>query len=662
MSLCSGRPTRTSNFQFALLAVTLALCCLSSSAQQPKVLAPHKPVSPRLPDSQPEAGSLVLRTLRGGYWMTDANTKSSVYVRNVVETSSISVTPVLYLSNGVKLSLPVVVLPPAGTAVIDINDALSNQGLAPYATLSGYIELQYQWAWDALCATVSSVDATHSTIFTYGLRPVGASGGSGAGTQNGPAPAGPHSIEGAWWKQETEATGFVVLSNTTEQPLPATVEVSDANASSLGVYQVTISPHGTKRVELQELSSSVNSLGGLYVAFSGTTDALIVNGGLEDPSKGYSASIPFGPPPDASAKTSTVSYAEIGLMTGQADPMMHFPAGTVFTPYSVLRNLNRQPVSITPALWWMTGGAAASVSLPKFSLAPLQTKLLDMPALLMAAGLKNFNGAVNLVLQFQGPPGSVIAASGSVDQSENYVFEVVPRGMGEGASKSLSYWSTANGDDTMVTLWNPADEAQDFVFTVFFAGGHYLYPIHLEPRATSMFNMSELIENQLPDSEGNVIPLSVREGSGKLSGSVAENQHILVAVDAGTYNVRKATCVFRCITCNGAVSFTVAANPFAVAVSGTLQMSMKDRWNTGSTYDVTSASDWSSSNTSVATVDQTALAHGISVGGATLSAFDYSEPLGGQDCNYYPSCANDMAVGGGGSAPGTVAPQILIGA
>jgi Bacterial Ig-like domain (group 2) len=341
-------------------------------------------------------------------------------------------------------------------------------------------------------------------------------------------------------------------------------------------------------------------------------------------------------------------------MTGQADPMMHFPVLTVFTPYSVLRNLNSQAVSITSALWWMTGGAAASASLPALTLAPLQTKLLDLPGLLAAAGLKNFSGAVNLVLQFQGVPGSVIAASGSVDQSENYVFEVVPRGVGEGASKSLSYWSTANGDDTMVTLWNPADEAQDFVFTVFFAGGHYLYPIRLEPRATSMFNMSELIENQLPDSEGNVIPVSVREGSGKLSGSLAENQHILVAMDAGTYNVRKATCVFRCITCNGAVSFTVAANPFAVALSGTSQMSMKDRWNTGSTYDVTSASDWSSSNTSVATVDQTALAHGISVGGATLSAFDYSEPLGGQDCNYYPSCANDMAVGGGNSAPGNV--------
>jgi hypothetical protein len=234
----------------------------------------HQVVQPGRPSSQPEAGSLVLRTLRGGYWMTDANTKSSVYVRNVVETSSILVTPALYLSNGVKLSLPVVVLPPAGTTVINVNEALASQGLAPYAALSGYIELQYQWAWDALCATASSVDATHSTIFTYGLRPVGASGWSAAGPQNGPAPAGLHSIEGAWWKQEAEVTGFVALSNTTEQPLPATVEVSDANAGSLGVYQVTISPRGTKRMELQELTSSVNSLGGLHVAFSGPADAL----------------------------------------------------------------------------------------------------------------------------------------------------------------------------------------------------------------------------------------------------------------------------------------------------------------------------------------------------------------------------------------------------
>jgi hypothetical protein len=66
-----------------------------------------------------------------------------------------------------------------------------------------------------------------------------------------------------------------------------------------------------------------------------------------------------------------------------------------------------------------------------------------------------------------------------------------------------------NGDDTMVTLWNPADEAQDFVFTLQFSGGRYHLPIHLEARATEMFNVSEVARNQLP----NLVSSGVTEGS-----------------------------------------------------------------------------------------------------------------------------------------------------
>ena len=105
-----------------------------------------------------------------------------------------------------------------------------------------------------------------------------------------------------------------------------------------------------------------------------------------------------------------------------------------------------------------------------------------------------------------------------------YVFEVVARGVTESGSKSLQYWSTGNGDDTMVAVWNPADEAQDFVFTLYFTGGHYIVPLHLEARATRTFNVSEIVQNQVPDAEGNVIPASVHEGTAKIAGSRAENE------------------------------------------------------------------------------------------------------------------------------------------
>jgi hypothetical protein len=44
MSLYSGAPARLPVFQLALLALAVGLCGHVSFAQQPKVLAPHRPV------------------------------------------------------------------------------------------------------------------------------------------------------------------------------------------------------------------------------------------------------------------------------------------------------------------------------------------------------------------------------------------------------------------------------------------------------------------------------------------------------------------------------------------------------------------------------------------------------------------------------------------
>jgi len=97
----------------------------------------------------------------------------------------------------------------------------------------------------------------------------------------------------------------------------------------------------------------------------------------------------------------------------------------------------------------------------------------------------------------------------------------------------------------MVNLWNPAYEAEDFIFTLFFTGGHYNFPIHLGPRAAYMLNLSEVVHNQIADAEGNIIPVSVEDGGRRLSGPKGENQRILVAVDAATSKVLIATCVLN---------------------------------------------------------------------------------------------------------------------
>ena len=198
---------------------------------------------------------------------------------------------------------------------------------------------------------------------------------------------------------------------------------------------------------------------------------------------------------------------------------------------------------------------------------------------------------------------------------------------------------------------NPADEPQDFVFTLFYTGGHYGYPIHLAARATQTFNISEIQHSQIPDAEGNVVPAGVQEGSAEVSGSQGENEHILVALEAGIYNVQKATCNNPCVTCDGLTSTSVIDNPFALAVAANHQLTFVVQYNTGAQYNRTSNANWSSTNTGVATVS-TGLVHGVSVGSVTANVVSTTgDPVYGTACNV--SCPFAVAYPGG-SGPGNV--------
>lgn len=78
LSNSAEETTQTTFLRHPITLLPTILFCLSLFAQQPKVLAPHKPIRPRLDKpislGQPIAGSMV-----GGPWMIDANFKSTLY-------------------------------------------------------------------------------------------------------------------------------------------------------------------------------------------------------------------------------------------------------------------------------------------------------------------------------------------------------------------------------------------------------------------------------------------------------------------------------------------------------------------------------------------------------------------------------------------------------
>jgi hypothetical protein len=85
------------------------------------------------------------------------------------------------------------------------------------------------------------------------------------------------------------------------------------------------------------LPQAENQAGGLRLQYYGKKGALMTNGGLANEGIGYSTDIPFWSHDLSSASAPVpITYASVGLMVGQPQAGMGFPAGWSFTPFATL--------------------------------------------------------------------------------------------------------------------------------------------------------------------------------------------------------------------------------------------------------------------------------------------------------------------------------------
>ena len=144
-----------------------------------------------------------------------------------------------------------------------------------------------------------------------------------------------------------------------------------------------------------------------------------------------------------------------------------------------------------------------------------------------------------------------------------------------------------------------------------------------------------------------------------LSGLQGDNEHILVDLDAGTYNMRKATCSYYCISCDGAVN-AVIGQPIDFLVAAQQPLSFLELQNTGQTYNYPWDAAWSSDDTYVASIDQNGMASGVSEGTFNAGAYASSALIYNPHyCAYNASCPAQGALENtsGGSVNACVTPD-----
>ncbi len=578
------------------------------------------------------SGTTATYSLSCGLWRVDSGFVSKIHVKNALIATPLTVMPVLYMADGTQYELQPIQVPVAGTAQINVNDALSYAppAIEPHLSEYGSAALLYQYQNPGhLLAFTEIINLPGSLIFTTPF----------AGVDE--AAAGTQTLEAVWWRHTAQVDGFVALSNVTSGPIDVSLQPTGSQGTQLASTAITLQGHSTQMLDLDLLAwglpQAENQAGGLRLQYYGKKRAVMATGGLVDEGIGYSTDIPFWSHDLGSTSAPVpITYASVGLMIGQPSPGMGFPAGLRFTPYAVLENTTPQPLTVTPALNYMPGGSPVTLPLPVQQLQPQETRRLDLPSMLAKLGLGSFNGDANLTFSITGHGGDLVIATASVDQTGNFVFPVPAEAIGQSFGKSIGHWTVANGVDSMYSLWNPTNADQDFVVTLYYGdgSGQYVMPLHLAAQASTTIDIGMLIAMRQPDANGSLIPNYIQEGSVVFSNPKGRAQWMTLAVCGAFYNPRKATCGEWWTYCYGYCDAEVTPNPFSVAVNGTVQLHSYLTYADGSLDEFTSSSGWSSSNKSVATVGaSTGLVTGVLPGSVQIGAeFPAEVGFTGQFC------------------------------
>jgi hypothetical protein len=570
------------------------------------------PSAPSRKEPQPQQ-------LFSGFWRADQGYESTLRIKNVLVVAPLDVTPVLFMADGTEYDLPVVSLPAGGISDLSVNQALDAAPSAIRRHLSDFGSLTLRFTSQSAvnaAANIQILNESQSLIFSISSKPF----------THALMPFGPQNLESLWWKHDAGVNASVFLFNSSDSPKEVMLDVS-GSAGTIQSLTLSLNAKSTTAMDLEPfihgLPEAERLAGGIRVGYQGLLGDIFGTTTLSNASEGYSATSEFHPlnTMNAQAQPTSLSYGSVGLMVGAQDPMMGFPKDTSFSPYAILRNASARELNVKPQLFLMNGGNPRRVELPSEHFAPNQTKQLSF-----GSALSDFNGMATLTFSFDGHSGDLLMATGSVDQSGTYVFEVIPDSLGVSWAKNALFWSVTGGSDSMLTVFNPQDTPEDIVAKLTYAGGtgHYSVPLHLAAGETRMLDVKDLIDMQQPDPEGNAIPRDVTEGSAQFAGPNGQAQEIRIGLSAGLFNVQAATCGPQCQICTTTTNAFINPDPVAAPVGSSQQATAQATLSDGSTADETSSASWSSQNTSIATV-QGGLVNRVGAG-STIIAADFQAP------------------------------------
>jgi len=437
------------------------------------------------------------------------------------------------------------------------------------------------------------------------------------------------------------ADGFLAVTNASMNQVTTQLTIGSKKK------EIPLFPRQTELVKLND-NEDGNSTGGSLVSLehSGLPGDVIATGYALNTKNGYASAFTVSDPGNLRSST----LAGVHFRVGQPDPSEGFPESTRFSSPLLLANVGAKPVNVKVTVDYTiqekskmtpidtkkpapTQDKFSTVLVKQLTVAPGAVQRIELSDELAGLGVTDTLEEAGVDISYDGAPGSLIGQLTSVNQNGDYSFEVPIKDPADPSAmiEAVYPWTIENGTDTVLHLKNTTEKNVDALGVIQFPdGGSYnLTRITLEPHQSVAIDIEKLKDSKKPDVLKQIFPPDA------MHGQLAWHQVTPSTMIGRAEQTNVKQGIARSFSCNsgccdyyyfGSAWLDPSSLTGAPGDSGGVFDGYEDFWGCGDyhyTDYAASASSWTTSDSTVATVDSYGNVTYVGAGTATIDGSYY---------------------------------------
>jgi hypothetical protein len=483
------------------------------------------------------------------YWTAKGGWHTDLQLRNNLAGGTLTVRPSLRQPDGTETDLKPVTLLPGEVQSINLMDALMavNSSLAGQANAYGSVALRYQAkSLKNLYGSVMVHDTGHQIMYHIDANHQAPKYVTG-------------SREGIWWLPNAATRDYLIVTNQGDESIAATLRLYDA-AGKGSSQPLELKPRETQRLSVRQLLAEAGiggPFGGIKIDVPKGTGSIDTAHFVFDEVSGFSATLKMFDY-SSTVNLSEHDFAHKGVWTTRApmlalrspDPVLALPAKVVLYPMLILRNVTPDPIKASVQFHWRSAAKDGRSALPDVTLSPFETRKVDVSELQLLGAIPMDAHWAQVSVTTDSLPYGLMAVAASYSSSLKYGAQT------PFSDQLISHleggqWQVDNTHTSLIAAGNGSDKPVKAGLTFMYDQGrkHYSLENTIGPNDQWWVDIGQLIRNQVPDKDGNILPVGVSSGAYQLQEIGAVRQDALYegkVITDKTYGHATYGCMICC--------------------------------------------------------------------------------------------------------------------